>query len=334
MIVNEIAKFENELQRALQVLLVAELGEPFDRRRCAARRLLSRGHPLPLRKGLLLRPSGARAYGRGAAVKAEGSRPASTCSVPCRCSAIIAHRRSPGRGARGSRRSRACCALDHASTSRRVGDVVDQVGHRALRLGRRRHERGRAGRLGEPDVEAHVGAGGRPGSRRAGRPSRRPARSSGSIASRVGALGGEHRDAELDRQPRVAARRASRRAPRRGALVHRRRVGHERAAAAAAHRAQVPALHQRGQRLAQRRAGDPELLAQLALGGQPRARREQAELDRGAEALERLLERRRATGPARRRRVATITAARTPGRAPSRSPRPRRPSSSTRALLR
>ena len=40
----------------------------------------------------------------------------------------------------------------------RVGDVGDQVGHRALGLGHRRDQRGGARRLGEPDVEAHVGA--------------------------------------------------------------------------------------------------------------------------------------------------------------------------------
>jgi hypothetical protein len=54
---------------------------------------------------------------------------------------------------------------------------------------------------------------------------------------------------------------------------------------------QVPALDERGQRLAQRRAGDAELLAQLALRRQARARGQQAELDRGAQPLERLLER-------------------------------------------
>ena len=54
----------------------------------------------------------------------------------------------------------------------------------------------------------------------------------------------------------------------------------------------MAALDERGQRLAQRRAGDAELRAQLALGGQARAGRQQAELDRGAEPVERLLERR------------------------------------------
>ena len=68
-------------------------------------------------------------------------------------------------------------------------------------------------------------------------------------------------------------------------------VGDERAAAAAAQRVQVAALHQRGQRLAQRRARDPELAAQLPLGRQALAGLQQAELDRGPEPLERLLER-------------------------------------------
>src|SRR6185437_9568904 len=69
-------------------------------------------------------------------------------------------------------------------------------------------------------------------------------------------------------------------------------LGDERPAAAAADGMQMPALDERGQRLAQRRAGDAELLAQLALRRQARARRQQAELDRGAKPLERLLERR------------------------------------------
>ena len=76
----------------------------------------------------------------------------------------------------------------------------------------------------------------------------------------VGALGGEHRDADLDRHPLVAdlAPRA-RAAPREGGVGRRLRVGDERAAAAAAGRVQVAALAERDQRLAQRRARDPEL---------------------------------------------------------------------------
>ena len=87
---------------------------------------------------------------------------------------------------------------------RRVRDVADQVGHRALGLGHRRHQRGGAGGLGQPDVEAHVGApvggevverGGHLGDQRVEPLDR----------LRLGALGGQHRDAELDREPHVAA---------------------------------------------------------------------------------------------------------------------------------
>ena len=52
-----------------------------------------------------------------------------------------------------------------------------------------------------------------------------------------------------------------------------------------------PLWLERGQRLAQRRAGDPQPRAQLALGRQARAGRQQPELDRRAEAIDGLLER-------------------------------------------
>ena len=59
----------------------------------------------------------------------------------------------------------------------------------------------------------------------------------------------------------------------------------------AAHRAQVPALAERRQRLAQGGPRDPQAPAQLALGGQSRPGREQPELDGRAQAVDRLLER-------------------------------------------
>ena len=68
-------------------------------------------------------------------------------------------------------------------------------------------------------------------------------------------------------------------------------IDDERAAAASADRVQVAALPERDQRLAQRRARDPELRAQLALGRQARARRQQPEPDRGPDPVDRLLER-------------------------------------------
>jgi hypothetical protein len=49
---------------------------------------------------------------------------------------------------------------------------------------------------------------------------------------------------------------------------------------------------QRDERLAQRRVGDAEAAAQLPLGGQPGARHQQTELDRGAKPFDGFLERR------------------------------------------
>ena len=183
----------------------------------------------------------------------------------------------------------------------RVGDVGDQVGHRALRLGHRRDQPRAARRLGQPDVEAHVGlaVGGEVVEQVVDRVDH--------LGQRVDllgacALGGEHGDAELDRQAPVAHV-----APL-GELLGRRRqrgrraVGDERAAAAPALGVQVAALGQRGQRLAQRRAGDARACAHSSRSArQLGAGRQQAELDRGAEPVDRLLERRLASGRARRR---------------------------------
>ena len=60
-------------------------------------------------------------------------------------------------------------------------------------------------------------------------------------------------------------------------------------------RNQVAALHERGQRLAERRARDPELPGEVALGRQAAAGRQQAEAYGGAKSLHRLLERGRRT---------------------------------------
>ena len=171
----------------------------------------------------------------------------------------------------------------------RVGDEVDQVAHLALRLGHRRHEALAPGGLGEPDVPAHVGLPERgevlqrcrPSPRRARRAGSSAAGSARSAASTAIASSTASRWSHTSRQP--ASSSARRR------LGGRRGLGHERPAAAPARGVEVPALHERRQRLAQRRARDAELPAQLALGGQPRARLEQPELDRGAEPLERLL---------------------------------------------
>ena len=192
----------------------------------------------------------------------------------------------------------------------------------ALGLGHRRHQRAAAGRLGEPDVEAHVGL---PVGREV---VQQVVHLLDELAERasirgVGALGGERRDAELDRQALVAGLPPARRAaPRTGASTGggasatnvppprprtacRWPLCRAPSAPGAASSARCPAA------------------AQLALGRQPRPGLEQAELDRRAEPLDRLLERRLRAGRARRaslleRSRPSFTGARTPGRAPSR----------------
>ena len=166
----------------------------------------------------------------------QGMRPASTLSVPCRCSRIsrAARPRVAAREQRDQLRVLGVGALEHLG---RVGDVADQLAHRALDLGHRRHEPRRAGGLGEAEVEEHVGlpedrevadlahrldlapeprevAGARRARRRARR--RRPRPRRGSRAARA------TRPARPARPPAAAAgrRRTSRRrgrAPRRGA---------------------------------------------------------------------------------------------------------------------
>ena len=213
--------------RSLQVLLVAELREP------------------PFVVALLLRrpsrscPTSAKRYAppsldRERTGARQGSRPARTCSVPRRWSAMIAHRRSPGRAARGSRRAgraarwptpapRAGGRCSGSGRSSRPGPRSSPPPARRSRSPRR----GRCGRARRPA--------GRRRSRRAGASIAATSASSRSIALGLGPLGGQHGDAELDRQPHVAAvapvgeHLGARR------LGDRRRVGDERPAAAAAH---------------------------------------------------------------------------------------------------
>ena len=154
--------------------------------------------------------------------------------------------------------------------------------------------RGDSRRLGEAEVEEHV---------RAAVDGK--SASAASIAStcscsarevrRLGALGGEHGGADLDRDPVVeqVAPVALAELDRGCASA----IGGASATnvppRAAAQRDQVAALGQRRDRLAQRRARDAELVGELALGRQAVARPEQAEPDRRAQALDGLLERRR-----------------------------------------
>ena len=204
------------------------------------------------------------------------------CSRTSRTAAPASRRRS-------RETSRRCWAFERVSTSSRVRDVRDQVAHPPLDLGHRRDQPRRARRLGEPDVEAHVGAAVVLEARRAGHPLDELLEAREVLGLRP--LGGEHGRAGLDRHAVVEhAARLALEQPRAG-LRERRRVGHERAARAPAQRHEVAALHERDERLAQRGARDPQLLGQRALGRQAAARGQQAEPDRRAQPLDGLLER-------------------------------------------
>ena len=163
----------------------------------------------PDRKGMVLRSS-RRASLRARPDASQGSRPASTCSVPRRCSAMI-------------RIARARVALARRQSTQprvlRVGprEHLGRV-RRCRRSGRSSRPaprsspppaRARAGRLGEPDVEAHVGlaVGGevveqrRPSRRRARRAARaRPARAR-SAASTATPSSTASRTSQASRQP-------------------------------------------------------------------------------------------------------------------------------------
>ena len=81
-----------------------------------------------------------------------------------------------------------------------------------------------------------------------------------------------HRGAGLDRHPQVEHRPRVVAQPLGAQLGQRRRLRHEGAAAPAARRGEVAALDERRERLAQSRAGDPELVGERSLGGEPAAR--------------------------------------------------------------
>ena len=171
----------------------------------------------------------------------------------------------------------------------RVGDAPDQLAHLALHLGHRGHEPRRVRGLRHADVEAHVGT-----------PvllPRRPLRHPGGAGLEpgevvlVGALDGEHRGARLHGHARVEDRaRGLAERVLDAALRERGLVGHEGPAGAPAQSHEVSALDERGQRVAQGGAGDPQPAGELALGRQLAAGRQQAQADRGAEAPDRLLE--------------------------------------------
>ncbi len=186
---------------------------------------------------------------------------------------------------RGSGRAARCCAAAlRADAGCARSGRSSRPGPRSSRPRAGRCRRPRPARCGSARRRA-----GRPRSRRAGRPCARRARERAQLVV-VGALAGERHRTELDRQPHVADLAPAREHLVAGAVGRRQRIGDERPAAAPAHRVQVAALGQRGERLAQRRAGDAQPRAQLALGRQPRPRGQQAELDRRAEPVDGLLE--------------------------------------------
>ncbi len=85
---------------------------------------------------------------------------------------------------------------------------------------------------------------------------------------RLRAFGSQHRHAELDRHPLVAGLAPAREHLRGWRVGRRLWVRDERASPAPTRGIHVPALAERRQRLTQRRAGDAQTRAQLALGRQ------------------------------------------------------------------
>ena len=170
-----------------------------------------------------------------------------------------------------------------------MGDQRDQVAHLALYLGHRGHQSGRTARFRDADVEAHVGAA--VALELHGRVHMLGQALEPLEVARRRPLRGQHGgaglngDAEVEHGPCAIAEDSCRHV-----LAERRLFGHERPARAAAHRHQMAALHERRDRLAQRRARDAQAVGQVALRGQPAGGLEQAEADCGAEPLDRLLE--------------------------------------------
>ena len=213
------------------------------------------------------------------------------CSVPAQCSRM-SWTAPPTSWRRSSATSRLCWTFARVSTVSGWAIRSIRSRHLALHLGHRGHQTGRVAGLGEADVEAHVGPPVVLELRPLGR--RHLVREVVQIPKVVlrGSLGSEHDDARLHGDPVVEH---GARLPRGErvlgvVLAERRLVRDERASRAAAARDEVAALHQRGDRLAERRARDAELVGEVALRGKPGLRREQAEPDGGAEALDGLLE--------------------------------------------
>ena len=213
------------------------------------------------------------------------------CSVPSVCSRISRTARGPS-PLRSALQQPRVLLVGAGEDLRRMGDQRDQVAHLRLHVGHRAQQPRRLRRLDDADMEADVGA---------------------AVLLEVLELVVHLRDqlveaVELLRAPplrRQQHRPGLDRDPvvehRPGALVERlvvgfgqrRPLGDEGAAGPPALRDQVAALDQRGQRLPQGRAGDPQLLRQLPLRRQLRPRGQQSGADRATQALNRLLERAR-----------------------------------------
>ena len=233
-----------------------EVREPAPRARSApacspARRAAARRGPawwcscgrLPSGKRSGDRPSAARIYGAVGRKSSDGSperpraagRPA-RARCPCRCSAMIRIARSPS-PRRTAASIRACCWFAQASSSGgwAMWAIRSLISPWASVIAAT--SRPAAGRLGEPDVPAHVGlpvARGsppapRPSRPRARRAARAPPRSARSAASTATASSTASRWSQASRQPASSSAE--------GASAGGGGVGHERAAAAPARRA-------------------------------------------------------------------------------------------------
>ena len=209
--------------------------------------------------------------------------------VPSTCSPMM----RAARGAVvGAQRAHEALVLRVGGPQHRGGvrDHLDQRGHLALRRGLGRDQPRASGDLGERHVEAHVALAERGVVVELAVHLARERVERGS-ARVVGAFGREHGHADLDGHPAVAHLMPLAQELLGGLLGRGLGVGDERPSAPAARRLQVAGLAEGEQRLAQGRARDAQAAAELTLGRQAGAGGQQAELDRRAEAFNRLLER-------------------------------------------
>ena len=205
------------------------------------------------------------------------------CSVPSVCSRIC--RTARGAVALAQRLDQARVLLVGAGQDLgRVGDQRDQVAHLRLHVGHRAQQ---PRRLRRPR-RCRCGSGCRCG-RYSSKFSSSPAIFATSSSSRSNCASlprsaasitapGLDRDPVVEHRPGALVQRLA------GLLGQRRLLGDEGAAGPPPLRDQVPALHQRRQRLPQSRARDPQPPRQLPLRRQLAPRRQQPEPDRAPQA--------------------------------------------------